>query len=56
MLYSKTSLYGHLYKVDTSILWTRFGHPELFLLEMNLSNVDTSLFWTVDTFFRSRLQ
>ncbi len=48
---SKTSLCGHLSKVDTSVLWTPLGPPELFLLEMNLSNVDTSLFWTVDTFY-----
>ena len=53
-LYSKTSLCGHLSKVDTSILWTLAGPPELFLLEMNLYNVDTSLFWTVDTFFWSQ--
>jgi len=56
MIYSKTSLCGHLSKVETSVLWTPFGSPKLFLLEMNLLNVDTSLFWTVDTFFRSRLQ
>ena len=32
-------------------MWTPAGPPERFLLEMNLSNLDTSLFWTVDTFF-----
>jgi hypothetical protein len=31
-------------------MWTPLGPPELFLLEMNLLNVNTSLFWTVDTF------
>ena len=35
-------------------MWTPAGPPERFLLEMNLSNLDTSLFWTVDTFFWSR--
>ncbi len=53
--HSKTSLCGHLSKVDISVLWTPFGLPKLFLLEMNLLNVDTSLFWTVDTFFPARL-
>ncbi len=37
--------------MDISFKWTSFGPPKLFLLEMNLSNVATSLFWTVDTFF-----
>ena len=47
LVYSITSLCGHLSKVDTS------RSPELFLLEMNLLNVDTSVFWTVDTFIWS---
>ena len=49
--YSITSLCGHLSKVDTSSLWTPPGPFKLFLLEMNLLNVDTSVFWTVNTFF-----
>ena len=41
--YSKTSLCGHLSKVDTSLQWTSFGPPELLFMKMNLLNMDTSL-------------
>ena len=37
-------------KMVTHRLWTPFSPPELFLLGLNLYNVDTSLFWTVDAF------
>jgi len=44
LLYSKTSLCEHLSKTAPSVLWTPFGPIKLFLLEMNLSNVNISLF------------
>ena len=31
-------------------MWTPPSSPELFLLDMNLPKVDTSVFYTVDTF------
>ncbi len=37
---------------DTSPLWTPSSPTGLFLVGMNILNVNTSIFGTVDTFFR----
>ena len=42
-------------QVDTHRLWTSMSPPELFLQRLNLFYVDTSLFWTVDTFSQSHV-
>jgi hypothetical protein len=49
--YSKTSLCEHLYIVNTSFYWTLWKTTERFLQEINLSLVNTSVLWTVNTFF-----
>ena len=50
-IYSKTSISEHLYIVNTSNLNTCFGPPKRMLLWMNLYIVNTSLLWTLNTFF-----